>query len=187
MTGTFRLLFIVLGSFLPVAWAAASVTEPMVHSHDVVVTRTHEGFTVDVVIVVPAPISIVWEVITDYQHMAEFIPNLTESQVLERNQRGTRVQQKGYTRFGPFRLDFESTRDIQITAEYELRAHGVAGNMQRVESLTRLKAADQGTRLEYHVEAQPSFWVPPLIGPLVVRDQVAEQFSALVGEMLRRR
>lgn len=187
MSKIISLLLVAITVFLPVDRAEAGATEPAVHSRDVVVTRTDEGFTVDVAIVVPVPISVAWAVITDFQHMAGFLPNLTASQVLERSQQGMRVRQKGSTRFGPFRFDFEYLRDIQMTPESELRAHGVGGSFKRVDSITRLKTVEHGTRLEYHVEAQPDFWIPPLIGPLVLRDQTADQFSALVDEMIRRR
>lgn len=181
------MFLVALAGFLPVHRADAGVTGPSVQSDQVVVTRTDEGFTVDVNIVVPVPISVAWAVITDFQHMTEFVPNLTESQVLERNRKGIRVRQKGYKRIGPFTFDFEYLREIQMTPESELRAHGVGGSFKRIETFTRLKAVGQGTRLEYHVDAQPDFWVPPLIGPHILRDQTAEQFSALVAEMIKRR
>jgi hypothetical protein len=44
-----------------------------------------------------------------------------------------------------------------------------------------------GTRLQYHAEVQPEFWMPPLIGPAIVRHETAEQFSAIIDEMIRRR
>lgn len=180
-------LLVALAVFLPIDRARADVPGPAVRSHEVVATRTDQGFTVDVAFVVPVPVSVAWAVITDFQHMAEFLPNLAVSQVLERSQQGLRVRQKGSTRFGPFHFDFEYIRDIQVFPESELRAHGVGGNFKRVDSITRLSTVVGGTRLEYHVEAQPDFWVPPVIGPLILRDQTADQFSALVDEMIRRR
>jgi ribosome-associated toxin RatA of RatAB toxin-antitoxin module len=187
MFGIFRLLLIAQIGFVSINGTEAKAMEPLVHSRDIVVNRTDEGFTVDVDIVVPVPVSNMWAVITDFERMTDFIPNLTESKVLLRKQNWVRVQQKGYTRIGPFRLDFASTREIQMTPEREMQAHGTAGNLKRVESITRLTTVGTGTRLEYHVEAEPDFWIPPLVGPYVVREQTAEQFSALVGEMIRRR
>ena len=51
----------------------------------------------------------------------------------------------------------------------------------------QLEAETGGTRLQYHAEVQPDFWFPPLIGPALVQRQTAEQFSAMIQEMLRRR
>jgi len=181
------LLLIALAGFWLISGSDANATEPLVQSRDVVVQRTDQGFTVDVDLLVPVPISIAWAVITDIERMPEFIPNLVESKVLARKPNWLRVQQKGYTRIGPLRLDFESTRDIKLMPESEMNAHGVAGNLKRFESITRLTTVGAGTRLEYHVEAQPDFWIPPLVGPFVVREQTTEQFSALLAEMIRRR
>lgn len=187
LSRTIYLLLVVLAAFLSVHRAEAGVAGASVHSDQVVATRTDDGFTVDVDIVIAVPVSVAWAVITDFQHMAEFVPNLTESQVLERNPTGLRVRQRGYKRIGPFSFDFEYLREIRMTPESELRAQGIGGSFKRIETITRLKSVAQGTRLEYHVEAQPNFWVPPWIGPLILRDQTAEQFSALVAEMLKRR
>ena len=53
-------------------------------------------------------------------------------------------------------------------------------------SVMTLSAEPSGTRLVYHADVEPGFWLPPLVGPAAVRDQTAEQFSALFAEMKKR-
>lgn len=50
----------------------------------------------------------------------------------------------------------------------------------------QLEAEPGGTRLHYHAEVVPGFWFPPMIGPALVRHETAEQFSAIIREMMRR-
>ena len=55
-----------------------------------------------------------------------------------------------------------------------------------MQSVMTLSADGAGTRLEYHADVEPGFWLPPLVGPSAVQRQTAEQFSAMIEEMLRR-
>jgi len=43
-----------------------------------------------------------------------------------------------------------------------------------------------GCRIDYRTDMQPEFWVPPLIGALLVRHQVALQLHGLKAEIDRR-
>ena len=140
----------------------------------------------DLTIYAPVAPSLAWAVLTDFEHMSEFVPNLTSSQVSERSDSGLKVTQKGVARYGLFSSNFESVREISLSALREIRAHNVGGNIQRMESLMQLQAEGAGTRLTYHAEVLPGFWFPPLIGPALVRHETAEQFSAMLREMVRR-
>jgi carbon monoxide dehydrogenase subunit G len=171
---------------LPTAAPGADVT-PAVPDREVRVERSGGSFTVDLLAHVPVSASQAWAVLTDFEHMAEFIPNVTSSQVLERSEFFVRVSQKGTARYGIFKADFDSLREIRLMPTREIRAHGVGGNIKRMESVMQLEPEAGGTRLQYHAEVQPEFWMPPLIGPAIVRHETAEQFSAIIDEMIRRR
>ncbi|WP_235943402.1 SRPBCC family protein [Zoogloea dura] len=164
------------------AGAPPAVTEAAVH-----VERTaNGGFAVDLVMLARVPPALAWAVLTDFEHMASFVPNLTRSQVLSSQGNLLQISQKGIARYGPFSTEFESIRDIQLTPKREIRAHGSGGNVRQMESLMQVEAADEGTRLRYHAEVLPGFWFPPWVGTALVRHETAEQFSAVINEMQRR-
>lgn len=171
-------------TFGPAVCRAAGALVP---DQDVHVERSDGGFVVDVVMHTPAPLTLAWAVLTDFEHMASFVPNLKSSRVIERAEGGMKVHQQGVARYGLFSASFESLREIRLTPFSEIRAHGLGGNIQRMESLMRLEPEGSGTRLIYHAEAQPGFWFPPMIGPALIRHETAEQFSAMLDEMQRRR
>lgn len=170
----------------PVQMSLAADGPPLVADTDVRVERTGANFTVDLTMHAPVEPALAWTVLTDFEHMADFVPNLTSSQVTERSETLLKVAQKGVARYGIFSTHFESLREIHLTPLREIRAHGVGGNIQRMESLMQLEADGAGTRLTYHAEVLPGFWFPPLIGPALVRHETAEQFSAMLHEMVRR-
>jgi carbon monoxide dehydrogenase subunit G len=153
---------------------------------DVHVARANGSFTVDMAVHVPVDAARVWAVLTDFEHMADFVPNLTSSQVTERSDTLVKVTQKGVAKYGFFSTQFESVREIHLAPPHEIRAHGVGGNIQRMESRMQLEPEGSGTRLTYHAEVLPGFWFPPVIGPSLVQHETAEQFSAMVREMQRR-
>lgn len=166
--------------------ARAVDSDASVRSDEIQVERSGDRFTVDVRMQVAVPVGLAWAVLIDFENMPNFIRNLTESKVMERTETKVRVQQKGTTKVGPFSFALESTRDVELFPMREIRAVGIRGNFKYVLSSMRLQASGNGTQLTYHVDAQPDFWVPPLIGPAVVQQQTAEQLSSLLGEMKRR-
>ena len=170
----------------PLPAALAADTHATVADSEVHVERANGSFTVDITLHVPVDAARAWAVVTDFEHMADFVPNLASSQVTERSDTLVKVVQKGVAKYGVFSTPFESTREIHLIPTHEIRAHGVGGNVQRMESLMQLEPEGTGTRLTYHAEVQPGFWFPPLIGPSLVQHQTAEQFSAMLHEMLRR-
>lgn len=157
---------------------------PLVAPEAVQVERHGAAFSVDLVMHTPVAPARAFEVLTDFEHMARFVPNLTESRVLERRDGSLKVQQKGVARWGVFTLNFESVRELQLSPPREIRAHTVSGNVKAMDSLMQLAPEPGGTRLHYHAEVEPGSWFPPGIGPALVQHETAEQFSALLGEML---
>jgi hypothetical protein len=56
-----------------------------------------------------APVAIVWETLTDYDRLAEFIPGMRRSRVLERRGASVLVEQSGEARFLFFSIPIEVT------------------------------------------------------------------------------
>ena len=166
--------------------AQAAQGVPAVSDKDVRVVRSGETFTVNVAVHTPVSPAQAWAVLIDFDHMAEFLPNLNSSQIMERSSNLLKVAQKGVARFGFFSKDFESIREIQLTPEVEIRATNVGGNLKSMQSVMQLQPEGTGTRLTYQADVVPGFWFPPMIGPSLVRHETAGQISAMLKEMLRR-
>lgn len=150
------------------------------------VTRRSGEFLVEGWLSVAVPPSVAWAVLTDYDHMAEFIPDMRESRRVVGEGDSLRVWQKGVTRVGPFSFDYEVEREVWVTPESLIRSRGIRGNMKKLELETTLAADPVGVKIHYRAEIVPDFWVPPLLGPRLIRTQAEQQFRALVAEMKRR-
>lgn len=181
----FQLLRRALAGLLIMLWAATACAEK---DRDVDVTVQVDGDTVhvDVAFAVKASPQEVWAVITDFEHMAQFISNLTSSQVLSRNGNVVIATQKGKASVGPLSFEFDSVRELRLTPFEEIRTRMVSGNMKSFESVTRLHADGSATRFDYHSVAVPGTWIPPVIGRNFIEAETREQFGEMRREILRR-
>jgi len=135
---------------------------------------------------VKAPLAIVWEVLTDYDHMARFITNLEVSQLRARDGDTLQVFQKGSASRGLLTFAFENLREIKLVPYREIRSRLISGNLKVSEFTTRV--VDDGTQVHILNTGRfiPNIWVPPLIGPSMIEAETRQQFDELRAEILRR-
>jgi len=184
----FRLVFLVLVLLLGGIDPALAEATLWVTTDNVELTRLDDGFRVEISVLAPVPLAIAWQVLTDFDRMARFMPNLESSRIVAgQGSQTVQVEQRGTAHFGPFSQKFISLREIVMKPMGEIQARQLSGTAKSVESRMRLTAVGaQQTRLEYRSEIIAETKLPPLIGPAFVRHEMAEQFSASVGEMVRR-
>ena len=157
-------------------------------SSDIAVHVTKDGSTinVDVDCPVPPPVAVVWEVLVDYDHMAQFISNLETSIVRERNGNRLNVYQKGKARRGPLTFTFESVREIQLVPYREIRSRLISGDLKASQFTTRVVDDGGGLHIIHSGRYTPTIWVPPLIGPALIEAETRKQFGEIRAEILRR-
>ena len=178
-TAALFLLLLLAQPWLP----ACAADEP-----DVAVTVTHEGdgYTVDALMHVPVTPQEAWAALADFDHFADFVPNTQLSRIVSKPGEPLRIEQKGKASYGPLSFSFESLREVELRPFETLKSRLIKGSMKKMETLTRLSAEGDGTRISYHNETIPDSWFPPLIGSAFISHEVAEQFQAFIHEMLRR-
>lgn len=136
--------------------------------------------------VVAVPPAVALAVLTDFDRMAEFMPGLQRSRILARDGNVYRIAQQGRAQFGPVGFSYESERRIEVVDGTRILARAIAGSAKRMASEMQLHPVAGGTRLEYRVEIVPASWLPGVVGRGFFRHELAEQFTALEREMLRR-
>ena len=151
------------------------------------VDRNGASFDVRAVATVVAPIATVWQVLTDYDNLASFIPGLSRSAVQARSANRVVVEQKGEARFLVFSYPIEVRLEVLESPTDSITSRAIEGNLKRMRGRYELRnAAGGGIQLKYTGELEPEFGLPPIIGTLAVRTMVEEQFGALVAEIERR-
>jgi uncharacterized membrane protein len=152
----------------------------------VTITQVGETFVVEVLAEVPVPLAGAWEVLTDFDHMAQFIGNVKSSRVVRRDENTLWVRQEGVAEYGPFSLPFKSEREIRLEPKRRIVAKSLSGSMKRMESEARLGQLADGVRIGYHAEAVPELALARIFGATIVRHEIEEQFREMISEMMRR-
>jgi len=171
-----------LAAILSLQIAAAAAADDL----SVDVDRNGRTFAVRASATVAAPVSTVWEVLTDYDNLARFIPGLSRSAVQVRSANRVVVEQKGEARFLVFSYPIEVRLEVIESPTDSITSRAIEGNLKRLRGRYELRSAGGGIQLRYSGELEPDFALPPIIGTLAVRTMVEEQFGAMVAEIERR-
>lgn len=128
-----------------------------------------------------------WGVISDYDHLAEFVPDMHSSRVVQRDGDKLVVEQTGEFGFLFFQQPVEVRLAVVESPRERIVARAVGGNLREMEGRYTLQDLPSGeVRLSYSGRLVPDFAVPPVIGKMVVRRELGRQFAAVVKEIMRR-
>jgi hypothetical protein len=142
---------------------------------------------VNVSLAVPVTPGEAWEVLTDYDRMADFLPNLESSRKIASGDNKFQVAQKGTAFFGPFSFSFDSVREITLMPYTEIHSRSISGSFQRSDGFTQLIPGDNGTRIVYYSETLPNVRLPRGITIGMTKRLMRDQFEKMQLEMLRRK
>jgi hypothetical protein len=146
-----------------------------------------ENVIVDVTLAVPATRQEVWFVLTDFEHMADFVSNLKESKVVSISGDTLTIFQRGSATYGLITFPFESTREIRLTPFDKIRSHMTSGNMRMMEGTTQLIDEGRQTRIIYHTDTIQEKWIPPIVGKIFIEHEIRKQFHEMRNEIIKRK
>ncbi|MBL8484996.1 MAG: SRPBCC family protein [Rhodocyclaceae bacterium] len=179
-------VFLLAALALGAAPAAADIESQPVPAVSAQVNHTGPLLIVDVTMHARVPLAIVWEVLTDFEHMTQFIPNLEHSEVTRRDERSVTVKQRGRASYAGLSFGYDSEREILLEPQTRINSRTLSGNLAGARSQSQLTALPGEVLVTYHAESEPKTWLPPIIGPAAVRNQTELQFRAMLSEMERR-
>ena len=149
-------------------------------------TRRDEALEVVCRALVDAPLELVWQTLTDYGRLAEFIPGMRQSRLVERRGAVAVVEQTGDAGFLFFRFPIEVTIESTERPPHSLEARMLKGNLKRLEGAYRLEPRAGGRILLTWTGVIEALSMPPLLGELVMRSNIEDQFRGMVQEIDRR-
>jgi hypothetical protein len=152
----------------------------------ITVERQGAAITIPVDMSIAASPPQVWQVLTDYDHMAAFSPSLSSSRAVALGPNRLRVEQSGVAHFGFLRIPFDTVREVELEPDTVIRSRAVAGTIKSGSATTRLRQRGKFTDIEYRSESVPAVRMPFGLGMGAVRDRTREQFAGLRSEILRR-
>jgi len=113
---------------------------------------------------IPIPCSCeqLWQILTDYDHLAEFIPSLAKSQQLPHPDGGIRVEQVGAESLLRLKVCLRVVMDMVEDFPNEIRFNLVEGDLRQFFGAWQLMAqpGTAETLLRYEVTVQPGRAIP---------------------------
>lgn len=127
-----------------------------------------------------------WDVLSDYDHLAQFIPDMSVSRVLSRDGNTVVVEQKGEFGVLFFHQPIDLTLRIVEVPHTSIVAQAVGGSFSEMSGRYDLDEIGGRVKLSYVGRFVPGFSLPAFLGIIGVRHTAATQLTALVDEIMRR-
>ncbi|MBD2464414.1 SRPBCC family protein [Oscillatoria sp. FACHB-1407] len=132
---------------------------------------------------IPHPVETVWNILTDYEHLADFIPNLAKSRRIEHPQGGIRLEQVGSQSF--FKLKFCARVILDMVEKFpdQLDFRMVEGDFKEFVGSWLLQpqliGGQPGTELQYVVQILPPRTMPTALIERCLSHTLAMNLTAI--------
>lgn len=107
----------------------------------------------------------IWQILTDYEHLADFIPSLARSQRLPHPEGGIRVEQVGAESLMRLKICLRVVLDMVEVFPSEVQFTLVEGDLRKFSGAWQLSPLPEssGTLLRYVVTVQPGRAIPVVL------------------------
>ena len=128
----------------------------------------------------------VWKILTNYERMPEFVPDLKTTRVLSRSGNRVVLEQYGVARFlflsRAIQLVVQATEEPMGAIDIEL----VSGDMKVYNCRWELVPTENGgTRILYTGKLVPKFYVPGMLGSNIIRADILRMMGAVLERLDR--
>ncbi len=132
----------------------------------------------------------IWSVLTDYENLNKFIPNLSSSQLIYKEANKVRLKQVGCQEFIGFKFSAEVQIELIESLEHgKIDFHQIKGDFRRFEGAWTVHSdSDQnGSYLLYELTVQGCIGMPVALIEHRLREDLTTNLLAVEDEALNRR
>jgi hypothetical protein len=138
-------------------------------------------YTVHASAVIDVPLDAVWAIATDHDGLYRLSKTITASRLIERHREtGVKRRIDVHTCILLFCVDFVMTELVRLPDKGDIMTSIVPeeSDFSSGESHWRMTAIDDSrTRIELQSSRAPRFWIPPLIGPLIIKQKMRREMT----------
>jgi hypothetical protein len=175
------------GCFAWVVWALAANALAQSPMRSIEVTYDGDTYVVKALMFAPVAQAIAWDVLTDFPHMANWVPNVQESTIVKPGDTRFTIEQRGTAKFAGLSFSYTSLREIVLNPQTTIDSKQIKGSMKLQHSLMTVSPEGDGTRMQYQLEVVPSMLASAVMSQDYLKHEIEEQFTAIVGEMIKRK
>ncbi len=137
---------------------------------------------------VPADLSTVWAVLTDYNRLAEFVPDMLLSRVISKPGDPIHVYQRGKKSWLLLDMPLEMVFRMDETPTTRIRFNLLSGSIGKMAGEWLLYPVGGGVRIKYVAHMQPGLFSLRAPGDsLLIESDIENMMRAMGQEILRRK
>jgi hypothetical protein len=143
--------------------------------------------TIKAYVDVPVASQTAWLVLTDYDHLAEFVPDMHLSRIISKPGEPLRVHQRGEKSWLMLDSPFEVVLQLDETPSTRIGFRRLAGSVKDMKGEWRLRPIKDWVRVSYTARVEPGLLSPRMPGDsMLIESDISRMLEALGQEMLRR-
>jgi carbon monoxide dehydrogenase subunit G len=171
------------------SWAAPALTAAQSGDQEIAVQvqKDHSAYDIEFEFTVPATIEQTWNVLSDFDHMAQILSNMDSSRIVSRDGNRITVAQTSHGKIGLIHVSVDGLREIVLTPPTEMRSHLIKGDLKASDFTTELHGEGAITRVTGHGRIVVVPWVSFALGADTVAAQTRQHYQELREEVLRRK
>ena len=140
---------------------------------------------VEVQTLIEAPHNLIWEVLTDYNRLAEYIPGMLSSRLLRYEGQTAFVEQHGVSELLFFKIPIDVVVKTIEFKPYSISIELVSGNLDYLSGgyhLTQIGDEDLWV-LSWSGFLDPSLPIPNFIAERFIRNNIMSQFLGIISQI----
>jgi ribosome-associated toxin RatA of RatAB toxin-antitoxin module len=142
--------------------------------------------TIQADMLVPADAKTAWAVLTDYNNLARFVPEMESSRVISKPGQPLRIEQQGKSGILSFLVPEYIVLQIEEKPVEHIRFKAIAGSVSSMRGEWRIVGSGNPVRVIYTARIVPLLPLPPLLGTSMIENDVESKLSAVRREIARR-
>jgi ribosome-associated toxin RatA of RatAB toxin-antitoxin module len=142
--------------------------------------------TIEAEMLVPADARTSWSVLTDYNNLARFVPEMKSSRIISRDGEPKRLEQKGESGLLSFMFPEHVILQLDEAPYDRIRFHAVGGSLKSMKGEWRIVGSGNPVRILYRARIVPPVPLPPLLGSTMIEMDVESKLAAIRREIVRR-
>src|SRR5690349_21730035 len=173
-----RRLFLCAAIVAAIGAAGSAADEPPVN-----VTESNGVYRVTAMFSVPQPPTAAIAVLTDFERIPEYVPDMKTSTVLERNEAGTIVEQEAIAKFMMFSKRVHLVLHVSEVAGTITFRDECRQSFAVYEGSWVVKPAGDGATITYRLAATPNFEVPGFVLKRLLKRDASDLIERIKAEI----
>jgi ribosome-associated toxin RatA of RatAB toxin-antitoxin module len=142
--------------------------------------------TIDAEMLVPADAKTAWAVLTDYDNLSRFVPEMQSSRVTSAPGQPKRLEQRGKSGMLSFFTPEHIIFQLEETPPERIKFNKIAGDVRSMRGEWLIVGNGNPVKVFYRARIVPKVPLPPLLGATMIELDVESKLAAIRREIARR-